>query len=98
MKSLFLVSYENDVFNEYSGHEKPIQFVTFKLKWFTNQLLLTANIVKYFPLTARQLAKCKHSHEVANSQKCLSLLQQYPILRGLKTQYNTVGFNKRALR
>ena len=57
VKSLFLASYENYEFKEYSGHEKPIRFVTFTLNWFTNQLLLTTNVVKYSPLTAQLLAK-----------------------------------------
>ena len=29
VKSLYLVSFENDIFKEYSGHEKPIQFFYF---------------------------------------------------------------------
>ena len=66
---------------------KTIQFVTFKLNGYTYQLLLTANIVKYSPLTVGSYLKHKNSHKVANSQKCISVLKQHPILRSLKTQY-----------
>ena len=97
MKSLFLVSHENDTFKGYLRLKKSIQFVTLKLDWYTNQLL-TANIDKYFPLTVGSQLKRKHCHEVAYSQKVIGVLQQYPIQRGLKTPQSTLGFNKRASR